>query len=75
MRVSNFAYCCECREDMEYYVVEQPRYYPHPIKDFNVCYTRKACLCKKCFTELFVPSYRDANNNAIQEAIQKELEV
>ena len=68
--MTKYAYCCECRDDTKYRVVTEPRYYPYPYGDFNILYYRQSCLCTECNAEVFVPSYRDANNKAIQESIE-----
>ena len=75
MRVSNFAYCCECREDTRYAKIVQNRYLSDP-KDMNVKvpYQRLACLCTKCFNEVYVPSIHEQNVETLKKEYEKLCE-
>lgn len=73
--MSRYAYCCECREDTIYHKVEQQRYWKHhKYQDKSFPFTRIACICSKCFNEVFVPSVHDMNCEVIKRGYEKLCE-
>lgn len=66
----NLVFCEECRDDVEYTVVEVPMV--GTIKGAKYRYTGKEARCNGCNTQIYVPEINDANLKALYDVYRQE---
>ncbi len=66
----NLIFCEECRDDVEYTIIEVPMI--GKIKGIEYHYIGKEARCVKCNTSVYVPEINDYNLKALYEVYRKE---
>lgn len=66
----NLIFCEECRDDVEYTIIEVPMI--GKIKGIEYHYIGKEVRCVKCNTSVYVPEINDSNLKALYEVYRKE---